>query len=276
MSTVLYHLRMGESRWDIANATGFSPKQVAYTICNLRRDGYYNQPLDERVAQWRESVSRGRGGIWVAIRDYAPLQMSPLEIREAVLLRDQSALDLSKINNALSKARTRGFLERRTPQEELDIAKDSKRPLKDIQKRVGLWLEVLQILEERALKDVPHGRGDWITLARFLRERRNPRRKNHSLFNDVFNAPFTELPHLDPCYEAVKLSVPQTDRIINIKTGEVGTLSMGKNKAPSRDPEGLLTITFPGDRPYSGYTVKLPPPLLGQNYQELPKRKRAN
>src|SRR5438046_991633 len=117
MAAVLDCLRQGLSRQEIQASIGLPRQTVAYTICNLRRDGYCDQPLEERIRQWREAVSLGRGGIWLAVREYANLHMSPAEIREAILIRTHREINSQKINAALHKARSRGELRRRTEAE---------------------------------------------------------------------------------------------------------------------------------------------------------------
>lgn len=266
MSIVLGFLQSGGTRQEAANLPGFSRSKVAYTIANLRREGYYDQNLGERVREWREAVSLGRGGIWPLVREYAQMQMSPAEIREAVFLKQNRKLTPQQVNTVLPKARKRGDLPERTWEEKLDISKDAKRPNEDIEARVELWLQVKQILDDNNLTDIPQGRADWTSLARYLYEKRLAlfgKEPTRSLFNDVFNSSSMG-EHLEPCLRAIRTKTPDA---INIKSKEEGFVLRDGQGKPIKDSDGLLAIEFLGPHHYSRYVLRVPEDLIGESYR---------
>lgn len=172
MDIVLGLLKQGLPRWEVATTTQFSREKVAYTICNLRRLGYYSQTPEVRYNEWREAVSRGRGGIFLSVQEYAELGMSPREIREAIILRQQKEFSPVQVCNAVTKARIRGDLKYLTDEEKRSIRRDSHLTREQIGRRVSLWLDVKDAVDASCVLPAPANRIDWLLLSRFLGERR--------------------------------------------------------------------------------------------------------
>lgn len=104
------------------------------------------QSMTEKVRnysiEWRENLSRVRGSVWPEIERYAKMGLTPAEILVARGLEGQENYPYSKVENALRKARERGLLPRRTPDERSDnrVRHLNSSPT-DIKERIRLMLD---------------------------------------------------------------------------------------------------------------------------------------
>lgn len=103
---VLPYLKEGKSRQDIENLTGIEGDKLSCVISHLYRHGFAQRPSPERRNEMhRENISAGKGGVWLAIRQYLPLLLTARQTQLAAEL-DGISLTVKQVASSYNRLRT--------------------------------------------------------------------------------------------------------------------------------------------------------------------------
>lgn len=158
---VLEAINQGTPRVSLPQVLGMGRREVSYAIQDLRRLGFLNRPTSEETRRtMKESVSQARGNIWLNTEPYVRMGMFSREVRFALQNEKHIDIPADRINAAITKARTRGDIQKRTEEEKVDIRIDSHKEEKESRETSRKWLFVRDLLVTEGI-DLPQSRLQW-------------------------------------------------------------------------------------------------------------------
>lgn len=171
MAQVLSFVKEGLSDREIGDLLGRNADYVTKARLRLIHGGFM-EATDSKIKQTNRArrVSIARGGTWILAEPFIRIQMSNVEISEAIEQTSVIKLTPDKIKRSASHAALKGVFAREwhgNSLEEQLIANESKLPKEVIAERVHFWLEAKSILEQDPEIPLPQTRKDWLLLSRY-------------------------------------------------------------------------------------------------------------
>ncbi|HTE84943.1 MAG TPA: hypothetical protein VK821_09430 [Dehalococcoidia bacterium] len=159
------YLKDGIPRPIIERETGLAGMRLTYAIRANYRLGYLPTPsLAERRQRLRSNTSAGKGGVWLVIRDYAPLCLTARQTQVAVKYYHGRRLSLSQIASAYQRERHRNHLQRPVAELTGEAQRDKRRSWRALLGIVRHRLAVNELLTEEGIGR-PVTLCEWVQLS---------------------------------------------------------------------------------------------------------------
>lgn len=137
----------GNTRAQIEQATGLSGDRLSWAISYNYRLGYTKRPsLEQREMLLKENTSAAKGGVWLAIKPYAPLLLTTRQTYVALQNLEGRELSFRQIATAYGRERRRNGLERPAKELSIQAQRDKRRSNGEIANIASLRVEARDTL----------------------------------------------------------------------------------------------------------------------------------
>lgn len=163
---VLPHLKEGKSRQEIEELTRIRGDDLSSAISYLYRKQFVQKPSPDVIRiMHRENTSAGKGGIWLAIRQYVPLLLTARQTQIAVE-QDGKSLTFKEVASAYSRLKARhGYMGAGLA----EANRDKTRSNEEILEIVRLRVEAHNFLIRHNLP-IPKTLEDWQRVVQRMQE----------------------------------------------------------------------------------------------------------
>ncbi len=159
LARVLPYVRLETPRWVIEEKTGIVGPRLTDTIKSIRSNGYVPRlSQDEQTYMHKVNTSYGRGGIWLKVSEFFPLDLTSKQTQIALRLKEVE-LSQHQIATAYAREMHRHSLQRPVTELTIEAQRDKRRSEEELARIVGFRQDAYNEVVEKSWKKPSSLRG---------------------------------------------------------------------------------------------------------------------